>query len=121
VNDKPALLSVLARVLRRAGASVDEVAADEIPVASGVVDALTASDPDVILLDLNLGSFSGLEVLTLLRGARPDLHDRVLLLTGGSPPEPEPERPVIHKLAEWPELFARIHEVAARPEGRIHP
>ncbi|TVP54094.1 MAG: response regulator [Gemmatimonadales bacterium] len=112
VDDEPALLSVLARILRRAGARVHEIDAREIGGARELASALGGLTPDVLLLDLNLGGFTALELLPLLKRDRPELLERVLLLTGGSPPDPAPACPVVHKLAEWEELFREIRHVA---------
>ncbi len=112
VDDEPALLSVLARILRRAGARVDEIDAREIRNAEGLAVVLSGHTPDVVLLDLNLGGFTALELLPLLQRDQPALLERVLLLTGGEPPDPAPDCPVVHKLAEWEVLFREIRHVA---------
>lgn len=48
--------------------------------------AIAAGDIDAVLLDVRLGSESGLDLLAELRAARPPLP--VVLLTGGTPLEP---------------------------------
>ena len=111
VDDEPALLSVLARILRRAGAEVIEIDPREMTSAAELAAILLDGTPDALLLDVNLGGFTALEILPVLRRDRPELHARTLLLTGGSPPEPPPDCPVVHKLAEWDELFEGILKV----------
>jgi CheY-like chemotaxis protein len=113
VDDDETLLSVLARVLRRAGAQVTELHVMDGRSVESVLDGIRDhSAADCILLDLNLGSISGLEVLKRLRESMPEEHRRVLLLTGGNPPEPPPDRPLCSKVAEWDELFEMIIGVA---------
>lgn len=112
VDDEPALLSVLARVLRRAGAEVEEIQAGGHVSARGLAERLRAHDPDVLLIDLNLGGCTALEVLEELRPECAGLVDRVLLMTGGAPPDPPPGPPVVHKLVDWEELYGHIRSVA---------
>lgn len=112
VDDELALLSVLARVLRRAGAEVEEIPAGVHVTARGLADRLRAHDPDVLLIDLNLGGCTALEVLDELRPECATLVDRALLLTGGTPPDPPPGPPVVHKLVDWEDLYGHIRNVA---------
>ncbi len=75
VDDEPLFLRALERILHldrqelRCAASPAEVER-----------ALAEADPDVVLLDLRLGAASGLDVLELVKQARPDVE--VVMMTG---------------------------------------
>jgi CheY-like chemotaxis protein len=112
VDDDLALRQVFVRLLNRAGAVATGI--DPLPW-QGPWMALTHLEreaPDVILLDLNMGPLDGMEVYGMLMEASPDLARRVIFLTGGDPPDPSPDRPVLSKLVTWDELSSCIHAVA---------
>jgi CheY-like chemotaxis protein len=112
VDDDLAVRQVFVRLLNRAGA----VATGIDPLTwEGPWDALTHLEraaPGVILLDLRMGTLDGMEVYGTLLEASPDLARRVIFLTGGDPPDPSPDRPVLSKLVTWDELSSCIRAVA---------
>src|SRR5258705_4578551 len=73
-DDEPALVRVLRRQLERGGYSVLE-AHDP-----ALVRAQLSHEPEVVLLDLRLGSASGMELLGELRERRPDTE--IVVMTG---------------------------------------
>jgi CheY-like chemotaxis protein len=81
VDDDPELRDVLSAMLVNAGHLVEQ--AGDGPEA---LDKLAAGGFDVVLLDINLPSMNGLDVLAQIRGMmRPPL---VLVMTGDDTPEP---------------------------------
>jgi CheY-like chemotaxis protein len=110
VDDEPALRSVLARLLNRAGADVSTLA----PELGDPVEALTrrilSDPPDLVLLDLHLGRMSGRRVLELLRERSGPC---VILLTGDPGQAQDLSCPVMAKPVDWPALVRRIQEVLA--------
>lgn len=110
VDDEPALRSVLARLLNRAGAEVFTLAPELGDPADALARRILAEPLDLVLLDLHLGRISGKKVLDVLeaRGG-----PRVILLTG----DPEQARdlscPVVAKPVDWPELVRQIQRSLA--------
>jgi CheY-like chemotaxis protein/anti-sigma regulatory factor (Ser/Thr protein kinase) len=81
VDDDPELRDVLAAMLVNAGHLVEQ--ASDGPDA---LQTLATGEFDVVLLDINLPSMNGLDVLAQIRGMmRPPL---VLVMTGDETPEP---------------------------------
>jgi CheY-like chemotaxis protein/anti-sigma regulatory factor (Ser/Thr protein kinase) len=81
VDDDPELRDVLSTMLVNAGQVVEQ--ASDGPEA---LDTLATGEFDVVLLDVNLPSMNGLDVLAQIRGMmRPPL---VLVMTGDDTPEP---------------------------------
>ncbi len=111
LDDEPAIRNVYSRLLRRTGAIPLEFAPEGMTHASAAV-ALIRCDPDVILLDLDLGDLRGDEILLELQSRAPALVPRTLLLSGRGAPGPEPGHPMVNKLVEWPELADAIHRIA---------
>ena len=77
VDDEPLLLRSLARVLEGEGHRIWQ--------AESVVEAersLADADPDVVLLDLGLGSASGLALLERMKRERPELE--IIVVTGNA-------------------------------------
>jgi CheY-like chemotaxis protein len=112
VDDDLAVRQVFVRLLNRAGAVATGL--DPMPW-DGPWEAITHLErevPDVILLDLRLGALSGMEIYGALLEASPVLARRVIFLTGGDPPDPQPDRPVLSKLVTWDELSSSIRAVA---------
>lgn len=81
VDDDPELRDVLAAMLTNAGHVVEQ--AGDGPEA---LEKLDTGEFDVVLLDVNLPSMNGLDVMTQIRGMlRPPL---VVVMTGDDTPEP---------------------------------
>lgn len=83
IDDDPAILRVFTRLLERQGARVLPL----LPAAGfdrGWLDAIERTSPDAILLDLDLGGESGVQVWELLDRKLPDLADRVIFVSGES-------------------------------------
>lgn len=84
VDDNPDVRSALGRYLRRLGAEVVE-AGPECSGGEQLLHLVIRSMPDAVLLDLNLGIRTGVEVWCLLRDHIPALADRALFLSGSGP------------------------------------
>ena len=116
VEDEDAIAAPLAKGLEREGFDVTRVATGE--------DALAASEPDVVLLDLRLPDLDGYEVCRRLRErssvpiimvtARGEEVDRVVGLELGADD-------YIVKPFGFREVVARIRAVTRRTEGRSGP
>jgi len=84
IEDEPALLELLAKTLLFKGFQV-------VPAANGRsgIEFATSSHPDVIILDLTMPDFSGIQVVENLR-ARPETKSiPILIHTGTALSEPE--------------------------------
>ena len=77
VEDNPAFAHVLAKLLRRDGATVDTA-----DTGQRAVEHLQARSYDVLLCDLWLPELTGPEFYTLLQAQYPHLCARVIFLTG---------------------------------------
>jgi two-component system, OmpR family, copper resistance phosphate regulon response regulator CusR len=80
VEDEPRIAHFLAKALRLDGHEVVVAEDGEVGLFLGMTEAF-----DLAVLDLTLPGRSGLEVLTALHGAHPELP--VLMLTGRDDPE----------------------------------
>lgn len=112
VDDDLAVRQVFVRLLNRAGAVATGIDPLSWQSPRDALGCLERDSPDVILLDLRLGPLAGMEVYGMLMEASPDLARRIIFLTGGDPPDPEPDRPVLNKLVTWDELSSCIRTVA---------
>lgn len=81
VDDNTDLRRALERLLRRVGAEVVEVGGGPDP-GEQVLHAVIRARPEAVLLDLDLGVRSGMDVWTLLREHFPHLARRVVFLSG---------------------------------------
>lgn len=108
VDDEPALRSVLARLLSRAGADVLTLAPELGDPATVLARRILSEAPDLVLLDLNLGRVSGRTILELLEE---HTGPAVILLTGDPTQARNLLCPVMAKPVDWPELVRRIQEV----------
>jgi DNA-binding NarL/FixJ family response regulator len=79
VDDHPMWRDGVARDLEEAGFLV----AAALGEGAQAVRVAAAVRPDVVVLDLQLGDCSGVEVITALRAAQPDLRILVLSASGG--------------------------------------
>jgi CheY-like chemotaxis protein len=116
VDDNSDVRSALGRFLRRMGAEVSEVGA-ECASEEQVLHAVIRSMPDAVLLDLNLGVRTGVEVWSLLREHIPPLAARVLFLSGAGPGDRVYEDAlatgvrILPKPFDFAELAASLDEV----------
>jgi CheY-like chemotaxis protein len=108
VDDEPALRSVLARLLNRAGADVSTLAPELGDPVEALVRRILSDPPDLVLLDLHLGRMSGRRVLELLQERSGPC---VILLTGDPGQARDLPCPVMAKPVDWPALVRRIQEV----------
>src|ERR1035437_479472 len=91
IEDEPALLELLAKTLLFKGFQV-------VPAANGRrgIELATSSPPDVIILDLTMPDFSGIQVVETLR-ARPETKSiPILIHTGTALSEPERQHLAAH-------------------------
>jgi DNA-binding response OmpR family regulator len=75
VDDAPEARLLIRRALAGEGYAVAEAAS-----GAEALESIRAHPPDVVLLDVNMGDMSGLEVLASVRRLQPDLP--VILVTG---------------------------------------
>ena len=111
VDDEPALRSVLARLLNRAGADVLTLAPELSDPATALAQRILSEAPDLVLLDLNLGRISGRTILELLQEHS---GPAVIILTGDPAQARNLPCPVMAKPVDWPELVRRIQGVLGR-------
>lgn len=111
VDDDAALRRVLRRRLQREGARVFLPTIPQRDRCGEMLEELARWDPEIILLDLHLGSISGEHLFDTLSRRHPHLAGRVLILTGGAPPENDLGIPVLNKLQDWDELIRRVTDV----------
>ncbi|HEX2190291.1 MAG TPA: ATP-binding protein [Longimicrobiaceae bacterium] len=119
MDDNPDVRRVLGRFLSRAGAEFVEAGppwnSDE-----ALVETMIRAMPDAVVLDLNLGARTGVEVWSLLRDRLPPLADRVLFLSGAGPGDAVYEEAlrtgarVLPKPFDFGEVGAALEEVAHR-------
>lgn len=120
VDDNPDVRRALGRFLRRTGAEVLE-AGPELTGDRTLVDGMIRAMPDAVLLDLNLGVRSGVEVWSRLREQLPPLADRVLFLSGAGPGDAAYEEAlrtgvrVLPKPFDFGALGALLEELVHRP------
>lgn len=120
LDDNTDVRRALGRYLRRLGAEVVESAA----VAESeeqLVELAIRSIPDAVLLDLNLGVRSGIDVWLLLRDRLPGLAARVVFLSGVGPGDAVYDaalrtgRRVLPKPFDFDELASALHTVIQEP------
>jgi CheY-like chemotaxis protein len=115
VDDEAMIRRVYRRLLERAGATVADVVPRADLTSEALADEIAASDPDVVLLDLNLSGRSGVEVWRTLLERHAVYAQRVLFLSGDIWQEENEDGdmpPRISKLIEWEDLLARIEGLA---------
>lgn len=117
VDDDTALRRVLRRRFEREGARVFLPGIPPVNRTGDLLRELARWDPQVILLDLNLGSISGEDLFETLARRYPHLAGRVMILTGGGPPERALGIPVMNKLQDWEELIRQIVNLLEGMEG----
>lgn len=83
VDDEKANVDLLLRILRRAG--ILKLSATTNPRQA--IDIATDFQPDIVLLDLHMPGFNGLEVMQALRHLRTWTEPFVVILTGDDTPE----------------------------------
>jgi putative two-component system response regulator len=78
VDDEPSNLRVLEHVLRRQGYHQIETATS----APGALKLAARNPPDIVLLDLHLRGWNGIEVIHALRTLNPTMYPLVVVVTG---------------------------------------
>ena len=121
VEDNPADMLLIREAIRSSTVSADVIVAYDGAEALRLLEA-SATRPDLVILDLNVPRFGGLEVLQLRpRGGEPP----VVVFTGSRNPD-ERRRALalgakehIVKPETWDEYIAAIHGVIERcvPDG----
>ncbi|HET7712957.1 MAG TPA: response regulator [Thermoanaerobaculia bacterium] len=110
-EDDDGIRTLVEVLLRRRGFIVE-------PVKNGraAIEVLFQDDFDLIVLDLLMPVVGGYEVLSFLRGTRPDLLDRVVVLTAfpNAFREPLPIAAVVRKPFDIEELNAVLDGVMNR-------
>lgn len=117
VDDDPALRRMYRRLLGRAGAEVRTIAPGG---PEGLTEQLLSSTDDVVLLDVNLGVVSGVDVWRAVWDRDPGRASRLVLVTGYGPEEltvpgvDECDRPaIVSKLAHPADIAASLRAAAA--------
>jgi CheY-like chemotaxis protein len=119
VDDNPDVRSALGRLLRRTGAEVVQLG-PEAGSAEQVLHTVIRSVPDAVLLDLNMGVRTGVEIWGMLREHIPPLADRVVFLSGAGPGDAVYEDAlrtgvrILPKPFDFAELEASLEEVVQR-------
>jgi CheY-like chemotaxis protein len=111
-DDEESVRRLLSRSLGGLGARVTAFAPD-VPM-----DELLAAEPDVLLLDLNLGITTGEWFWLALQKRSPQLARRTIFLTGAANPElsrPAVRQPVVAKPFGLVELTDAIRSMAQTP------
>jgi CheY-like chemotaxis protein len=93
VDDDPAVRRALSRLLQRGGAEALELATDGLE-PEDLVRGIEALRPDVVLLDLRLGSRGALSVWNCMCIEAPGLTGRVIFMSGASPADADCEQAV---------------------------
>ncbi|HEX7241989.1 MAG TPA: ATP-binding protein [Longimicrobiaceae bacterium] len=116
VDDNADVRRALGRYLRRMGADVVELGAGW-ETEEQLIHLAIRSVPDAVLLDLNLGVRSGVEVWALLRDHVPPLARRVVFLSGLGPGDAAYEEArktgqrILPKPFDFDELSASLERV----------
>lgn len=116
VDDNVDVRSALGRFLRRMGAEVSELG-PECGSEEQVLHAVIRSMPDAVLLDLNLGTRTGVEIWSMLREHIPPLAARVVFLSGAGPGDQVYDDAlatgvrILSKPFDFPELASSLDEV----------
>jgi CheY-like chemotaxis protein len=110
IEDDVAVRRIITRLLRRMGAEVRALDPTG-PTEGAWLESIRRWRPDAILLDLNLGRWSGLDLLDALRVASPELARRVIILSGEATGEGVGENPRLTKPVGSRELLEAVEEV----------
>jgi CheY-like chemotaxis protein len=121
VDDEPSIRLALRRFFTREGWAVDE--ADDGRMAIDTLMPTTGTPPvfDLIICDLRMPGFSGVELHEALRASRPDLLSRLVVATGDvvSPDAADFVRrtsvPVLQKPFELAQLRALMQRARSGP------
>jgi CheY-like chemotaxis protein len=112
IDDDQAIRRVLRRRLHGEGARVLTPSLTHLDEVGTLLEELFRWDPQIVLLDLNLGGgLSGANIHEMLARRHPHLASRVLFLTGGPAPDHPIGAPVLNKLQDWDDLVERMCEV----------
>lgn len=114
IDDDQAIRRVLRRRFHGEGARVLTPSLTHLDEVGTLLEELVRWDPEIILLDLNLGGgLSGIDIYEMLARRYPHLASRLLFLTGGPAPDHAIGAPVLNKLQDWDDLVERMCEVLA--------
>jgi len=86
IDDEPSVRRALRRILEKSGHEIEE-ASDG---AAGVV-ACATSEPDLIITDIIMPKMNGIDAVTAIRQAHPNV--RILAISGGGNFEPQSYKP----------------------------
>jgi CheY-like chemotaxis protein len=114
LDDDSAMQRLVSTLLRREGYKVDTVAG-----GSEALEKVADRDYAALLLDVMTPTDGAMTVIRHLREARPELLERVILVTA-SPDSvlrafADDSLPVVHKPFTADELTAAVHKVVGRP------
>ena len=111
VDDDESLLRFYRKLFSRAGAEVTALRAFGDERDESLSTRAVAAEPDVVLLDRQLGGSSGDRVCREILARRPALRDRIAFLTGGAGPgsgEEHGDIPVLDKMMDVRTLIAEV-------------
>jgi CheY-like chemotaxis protein len=91
VDDEPEIQEVMGELLADGGYAVETVSSPE-----EALQAVARGSYDLVISDVRLPGCSGPALAEEIMRRRPDLTNRIVLLTGEMP-QPAPRLPVIHK------------------------
>jgi CheY-like chemotaxis protein len=77
VDDEPAICSILARILLKKGLQTQTVSSGRAALAM-----LYERGYDLLVADLKMSGFSGMELYETLKKKRPDMADKTVFITG---------------------------------------
>lgn len=115
IDDDPIVSKVLRRILQRLGAEATVLAPDK--ALEELVAELEEHDPDAMLIDWQLGRYSGGELYRRLQERAPGLLERVLFMSGTIYLEEDIDRPIILKPFEISALAQAVGDLLGRREG----
>ncbi|MDQ3556401.1 MAG: hybrid sensor histidine kinase/response regulator [Gemmatimonadota bacterium] len=122
IDDDASIRRVFARLFGRAGARVVALAPEDADGEAWWAE-IEQAEPDVILLDLELGGWDGVAVWESLCRRAPALAERAVFVSGaeggerGDAAARRTGRPVLSKALDVMELVARVAAIAAARHG----
>jgi two-component system response regulator PilR (NtrC family) len=78
-EDDPGVRRLITVILERA-----QILVQTAPDGEAAISEITSCEPDLILLDLTMPRFSGLEVIAWLKANRPELLSRIIVITAAA-------------------------------------
>lgn len=120
IDDDPALCTLIQALFTREGLHVDTARDGELGLP-----LILDGRHEVILLDLMVPRFSGIDVVRCLRGSVPEILPRIIVLTAASPrnidvlPELHEVCAVVRKPFDIAELSTLVLSCIARGQARV--